>query len=129
VLAGMVRSLLAKIDGKEVAGCVDTARRWLLDHECGKAFSNLLTDADKASVDEIFRLYPRKRDIGAAREAIRAALKDTEIPCPKNQRAAFLINAVKTYAAFVESKKTDQYMIPYPATWFRRKSYLNGVVK
>lgn len=76
---------------------------------------------EDAAIMVLYRSYPRPRDVEAARRAIRGALVDTEIPHP--DRYLFLQVAVQLYKTHY---KGDPKMIPYPATWFRRKSYLNN---
>jgi len=75
----------------------------------------------------IYDAYPRRRDIGAARKAIKRALADKEIPGPAAKRADTLLRAVHRYNEFVVLKRVERDYIPYPATWFNRKSYLNGM--
>jgi hypothetical protein len=79
------------------------------------------------AIKEIYDAYPRKRDRHAAFKAIKKALSDNEIPGPKRDRHVFLLNAVRLYAASVERTGVDRLMIPYPATWFHRGSYLNSI--
>lgn len=89
--------------------------------------NRLSPNSDKSmdsEVDAIYNEYPRKRDVGAARVAIRRALMDAEIPT--NDRIRFLKIATWLYAKHVKEKKVEQHLIPYCATWFNRKSYLNA---
>lgn len=80
-----------------------------------------------AIIDEIYNAYPRKRDKYAAYKAIRKAIKDPSIPVPLKDRAAFVLKAVKAYATHIESTSVQREMVPYPATWFNRGSYLNSI--
>ena len=76
-------------------------------------------------VEEIYAAYPRRRDPGSAKLAIKTALIDPEIPHP--DRFAYLLAAVQLYAASQQERGEDRTnFIPYPATWMRRKSYLNA---
>lgn len=77
-------------------------------------------------IAEIYALYPRKRDPQAARTAIASALRDDEIPTSPGDRFQFLKVATKLYAQFCTLHKKEEKWIPYPQTWFHRKSYLNA---
>jgi len=79
-----------------------------------------------SQAEAIYREYPRKRDVGAARKAIRRALRDTEIPVVAEQRFIYLQAATRLFALWTQENKTEKDYVPYPATWFNRKSYLNA---
>lgn len=89
----------------------------MLDALMGKG---CVCDVGDEQVMVLYRMYPRSRDIGAARRAIRSALNDREIP--HADRYLYLQTAVDLYRRHCPE---DPKMIPYPATWFNRKSYLN----
>lgn len=65
------------------------------------------------TIDAIYQLYPRRVAKGAAREAIRKALKKTT--------AGVLQEAVMAYA--VAMKGRDRKFIPHPATWFNQERW------
>lgn len=95
--------------------------------ELDELLSSQRDSRENEIIKEIYTAYPRHRDIEAARKAIRRALRDPEIPGPASGRAAFLLNATKMFAEHVQKRGTERDYIPYPATWFNRKSYLNSV--
>ena len=80
----------------------------------------------EALVDQIYAAYPRRRDPGTSKRAIRKALVDPDIP--HENRGAFLLAAVEMFAEFCRCNYVEERKkyIPYPATWMNRKSYLNG---
>jgi len=87
------------------------------------------TDAEKtqtAKINMLYAEYPRKIAVGYARSAIAKALKDTEIPVLKDRRFLYLMTAVKLVAKYHKDKGTPKEKIPYPATWFNGKYYLNN---
>jgi hypothetical protein len=59
-------------------------------------------------VDAVYQAYPRKKDPGHARKAIRAALKKVSFED--------LLAAVKKFAESVKGR--DPQYVPYPASWF-----------
>ena len=89
-----------------------------------RIFCKELSDEIVQQVEEIYEAYPRRRDPHAARLAIRTAIADAEIPHP--DKFSFLLTAVMMFALHCKSTNKDASYIPYPATWIRRKSYLNA---
>lgn len=82
--------------------------------------------SESSKVRMIYDSYPRKVAVGYARNAIARALKDTEIPVAANMRFLYLLTATRLIAKYHQDKKTPKEKIPYPATWFNGKSYLNS---
>jgi hypothetical protein len=68
-----------------------------------------------AQVEELYRLYPRKRDKKRALSAIRSALKEADFDTLKK--------AVLDYAK--ERKGQDQKFTKHPATWFNGECWNN----
>lgn len=65
------------------------------------------------TIEAIYQLYPRRVAKGAAKQAIRKALKKTT--------AGVLQEAVMAYAAAMQGQ--DRRFIPHPATWFNREQW------
>lgn len=85
-----------------------------------------VTKREKAEdIAKIYAEYPRKRDPQAARSAIMQAIRDPEIPVAGDDRVEYLRTATRLYARWCTINKKDMEWIPYPQTWYRRKSYLN----
>lgn len=98
----------------------------LVNHLVPNASSEVRKQERAEDIAKILAEYPRRRDLGAARSAVSAALADGEIPVPVAERAEYLRVATRLFARWCAVNKKEQEWIPYPQTWFRRKSYLNA---
>jgi len=72
-----------------------------------------------SDVDSIYREYPRKKSPEPAKKAIRKALENLEDEDP----VGALKRRVVLFAQSPAGRKEKQF-IPYPASWFNAKSYL-----
>lgn len=87
--------------------------------------NNQLNDTEKVSkqssdildaqVEAIYQTYPRKKGRGQALRAIKTALKEIDFE--------ILLKHVQDYA--VQCKGQNPEFIPYPATWFNGKRWLD----
>lgn len=117
---------LFEVKGNTGISCIHSSDPKVFASELNRvriAESKIVCDIDSQS---IYNSYPRRRDIAAARVAIQRAMKDTEIPCAAKDRPLFLALAVGLYSLVCKREGKELTYIPYPATWFNRKSYLNG---
>jgi hypothetical protein len=81
----------------------------------------------EAQLEQLYRLYPRKRDKLAAKKAIRKALGvvmagDPDHPAMALDEALdYLAQRVTLYARCVQG--CDREFVPYPASWFNAGSF------